>query len=127
MKFRNLPQHLREAIEALKHGSNTIECDVQDALDNAKNIADFQDKVSFAMDNLIEEALLVKQGIAEKPYNVHVVIHLFEGILDKVVVHRNGNKAREDYEKRIIQAYGELVDRQEGKDEILMEEAEVVE
>lgn len=36
-------------------------------------------------------------------------------------------KAQEDYEKRIIKAYGELVDEQQGKDEILMREAEVVE
>lgn len=58
---------------------------------------------------------------------MHVVIYLFEGILEEVAVHRNQKKAQEDYEKRIIDAYGELVDEQHGKEEILMTEAEVIE
>jgi len=57
---------------------------------------------------------------------VYVVIHLFEGILDGVTVHRSQDKAQKDYEESIILAYGELVDEQHGKDEILMTEADVV-
>jgi len=58
---------------------------------------------------------------------VYVVIHLFEGILDGVTVHRSQDKAQKDYEESIILAYGELVDEQHGKDEILMTEADVIE
>lgn len=112
-------------VEALKHGSATIQCDVNDALESAENLDDFKARVSNAMNDLMGEAQEIKDTLGKE--TVHVVIHLFEGILEKVVVHRSQDKAREDYEKRIIEAYGSLVDEQHGKDEILMEEAEVVE
>lgn len=58
---------------------------------------------------------------------VHVVIHIFQGVINDVIVHRDESKANEDYQKRVIEAYGELVDEQEGDDEIRLYEAEVIE
>lgn len=125
MKIEELPEDLREMVEALKHGSVTIQVDVIDALENAENLDEFKANVSNAMLDIQGEA----QGVIDLmgKETVHVVIHLFEGILEKVIVHKSQDKAQKDYEKRIIEAYGELVDEQHGKDEILMTEAEVVE
>uniref|UniRef100_A0A6M3JGI9 Uncharacterized protein n=1 Tax=viral metagenome TaxID=1070528 RepID=A0A6M3JGI9_9ZZZZ len=125
MEIEDLPEDLREMVEGLRHGSNTIECDVKDALKIASDVDDFRERVCCEIDSLIGEAQEVKNTVCKE--KVHVVIHLFEGILEEVAVHRREDKAREDYEKRIIEAYGELVDEQHGKDEILMTEAEVVE
>lgn len=125
MEIEDLPEDLREMVEGLRHGSNTIECDVKDALENAESLDDFKANVSNAMHDLVGEIKEIMETLGKQ--RVHVVIRLFEGILEEVAVHRNEDKAREDYEKRIIEAYGELVDEQHGKDEILMAEAEVVE
>ena len=125
MKIEDLPEELREMVEALKHGSATIECDVKDALENAENLDDFKVRASNAMNDLIGEVQEIKDALGKE--TVHVVIHLFQGILEEVAVHRREDKAKEDYESRIIKAYGELVDEQHGNDEILMTEAEVVE
>ncbi len=125
MKIEDLPKELREMVEALKHGSNTIECDVNDALDDAENPLDFMARVCNAMNDLIGEAQDVKNIVSKE--KVYVVVYLFQGILEEVAVHRNVEKAIEDYEKRINKAYGELVDEQHGNEEILMTEAEVVE
>ncbi len=56
---------------------------------------------------------------------VFVVIHLFQGVIHEVKVHTDKKIAQVDYEGRIIAAYGELVDEQYDKDEILFEEAQV--
>jgi hypothetical protein len=125
MEIEELPEEMREMVEALKHGSNTIKFDVKDALEIATDIDDFKARVFCELDSLISEAEMVKDIIGKE--KVHVVIYLFEGILEEVAIHRNKKKAKEDYEKRIIDAYGELVDEQHGKEEILMTEAEVVE
>ena len=50
MLFENLPEEQREFVSELKHGSNTIECDVQDALEDAINLNHFYAKVNDAMD-----------------------------------------------------------------------------
>lgn len=123
MEIEELPEDLRELVESLKHGSATIECDVKDALEIASDVDDFRARVSCEIDSLISEAQMVKDIIGKE--KVHVVIHLFQGILHEVAVHRKQDKAKEDYEKRIIKAYGELVDEQHGDDEILMDEAVV--
>lgn len=123
MEIEDLPEDLREMVEGLRHGSNTIECDVKDALENAENLDDFKENVSNAMHDLVGEIKGIMETLGKQ--RVHVVIYLFEGILEEVAVHRNQKKAQEDYEKRIIDAYGELVDEQHGKEEILMTEAEV--
>lgn len=125
MEIEDLPEDLREMVEGLRHGSNTIECDVKDALEIASDVDDFKARVCCEIDSLIGEAQEVKNIVCNE--KVHVVVYLFEGILEEVAVHRNQKKAQEDYEKRIIDAYGELVDEQHGKEEILMTEAEVIE
>ncbi len=125
MKIVDLPEEMREMVEGLKHGSATIENDVRDALEIASDLEDFRERVSCEIDSLISEAQEVR-GIIGKE-KVHVVIHLFQGILHEVAVHRRADKAREDYEKRIIEAYGSLVDEQHGNDEIIMDEAVVIE
>jgi len=125
MEIEDLPEDLREMVAALKHGSNTIECDVNDALENAENPDEFKANVSNAMHDLVGEIKDIMETLGKQ--RVHVVVYLFQGILEEVAVHRNADKAKEDYEARIIKAYGELVDEQHGNEEILMTEAEVVE
>jgi len=125
MEIEELPEDLREMVAALKHGSNTIECDVNDALEIASDVDDFRARVCCEIDSLIGEAQGVRDIVCKE--KVHVVIHLFQGILDKVTVHRNYDKAKEDYENQKLKAYGDLEAEQHGDDEILMQEAEVVE
>lgn len=125
MKLEELPEDLREMVKALKHGSNTIECDVNDALDAASDVKDFRERVDCEISNLIAEAQNVKNIVCKD--RVYVVIHLFQGILDHVEVHRNPDIARESYEKKVIAAYGNLEEEQCGDDEIIMDEADVEE
>jgi len=125
LELDDLPEDLREMVEALKHGSNTIECNVKDALEMASDVDDFRARVSCEIDSLIGEAQEIKDIVCKE--KVHVVIHLFQGILHEVGVHKNNDEARKDYEARIIKAYGNLVDEQHGDDEIMMMEAELIE
>lgn len=125
MDLEDLPEELQEMVEGLKHGSNTIECDVIDALENAETLIEFKENALNSINDLISEAEGIKEQLQGE--KAHVVIHLFQGILEKVVVHRKPDKAKKDWEKRVVEAYGGLVDEQHGDNEILMMEAEVVE
>lgn len=53
MKPEELPYDLGETIESLKHGSHTIECDVNLALENAENLKDFKERASGLFANLV--------------------------------------------------------------------------
>ncbi len=61
-----MPDDLRETIESLKYGSYTIESDVNDALDNAENLKDFQEHASGALNNLINEAKDVMRSLGHR-------------------------------------------------------------
>lgn len=52
MDIDDLPEDMQEDIIALKHGSATIEADVLQALDEAKNLKQFQESVKTAMNKL---------------------------------------------------------------------------
>jgi hypothetical protein len=56
MKLEDLPEEMQEAIKALEHGSNTIEVDITDALEDAKNLSEFKETVRIRMKDLIGEA-----------------------------------------------------------------------
>jgi hypothetical protein len=55
MKIEELPAELKESIRSLKNGSLTIEADVMEALEEAENLIDFEERVNGAMNNLMEE------------------------------------------------------------------------
>jgi hypothetical protein len=63
MKIEDLPEDLREIVEGLRHGSLTIQCDIDDALENAENLQDFKERASGAMDDLMNEAGAIKKSI----------------------------------------------------------------
>ena len=90
MKIEDLPEEMREMVEGLKHGSATIENDVKDALEIASDLEDFRERVSCEIDSLISEAQEVRDIVGKE--KVHVVIHLFQGILHEVTVHRRADK-----------------------------------
>lgn len=54
---------------------------------------------------------------------MYAVVHLFQGIVHEVTVYYDWDIAREAADKKIIEAYGELVEEQCGDDEIILEEA----
>ena len=56
---------------------------------------------------------------------MYAVIHLFQGIVHEIKIFLEWDKAREAADKKIIEAYGELVEEQCGDDEILLEAAQV--
>ncbi len=58
---------------------------------------------------------------------LYAVIHLFQGIVHEIKIFPEWDKAREAADKKIIEAYGELVEEQCGDDEILLEAAQVEE
>lgn len=62
MNIEKLPEELMEAIRSLKNGSITIQADVIEALENAEDLKDFEERVKGAMNNLMEE---IKDAIRE--------------------------------------------------------------
>jgi len=58
---------------------------------------------------------------------MYAVVHLFQGIIHKIKVFPEWEKAREYADKEIIKEYGELVEEQCADDEILLELAQVEE
>lgn len=56
MNYEDLPAAMREQIAMLKHGSLTIEADINDAVDRAITVEEFQEMVDDLMDRLIDEA-----------------------------------------------------------------------
>lgn len=124
MKIEDLPEELREMVEALKHGSNTIECDVNDALESAENLDDFKARVSNAMNDLIGEAQVIKDVLSKEP--VYVVIHLHRGVIFNTAVFKNADKARKYRDNQVIEQYGVLVEQQEGYDTIDLQKCQVI-
>ncbi len=55
MKFEKLPEDIQEDVKSLKHGSNTIECDILDAIEEAENLPDFRVRTIAKMQMLINE------------------------------------------------------------------------
>lgn len=55
MDFEDLTEDLKDKYRMLKHGSATIQADVEDALEDAENIEDFREKVRDKMKALIYE------------------------------------------------------------------------
>lgn len=56
MKFEDLPEDLQEDFTNLKNGSNTIEAEIQEALEVSKSLKEFKESVSDRMRKLIEES-----------------------------------------------------------------------
>ncbi len=65
MRFEDLPGPMQDAFESLKHGSATIEADIQDALESAGSLDDFSRRVETSMNDLIQEALGAKVAFCE--------------------------------------------------------------
>jgi len=63
MKKEELPKYLQNVLTSLRHSSGTIDYDINDSLDNANSVEDFQERLSHAMDELISEAYCVKNMI----------------------------------------------------------------
>jgi hypothetical protein len=81
MKLEDLPEEMQEEIVALKHGSKTIEVDITDALDDAKNLSEFKEIVSNRMKDLIGEALDAMANFCNDPENPDTVLNMIELIL----------------------------------------------
>jgi hypothetical protein len=83
MKLEDLPEEMQEEIVALKHGSNTIECDVMDALEDAKNLSDFKETVRNRMKDLMGEARGAIASFCDDSENPDSVLNLIEFFLVK--------------------------------------------
>ncbi len=81
MEIEELPEEMQEEIVALKHGSYTIECDVNDALEQAENISEFKETVRTRMKDLIGEALDSIANFCADPENPDAVLSMIELIL----------------------------------------------
>lgn len=57
---------------------------------------------------------------------LYAVIHLFQGIVHEIKIFPEWDKAREAADKKIVEEYGELVEEQNGDNEIILEQAELV-
>lgn len=57
---------------------------------------------------------------------LYTVIHLFQGIVHEIQIFLEWDKAREAADKKIVEEYGELVEEQNGDNEIILEQAELV-
>ncbi len=81
MKLEDLPEEMQEEIVALKHGSNTIEFDIMDALEDAKNLSEFKETVRTRMKDLIGEALDTITNFSDDSENPDSVLNLIELLL----------------------------------------------
>lgn len=63
MKFENIPKELQEPIKDLRHGSLTIQSDVDDAIDQEENWKEAKSTISVRMIDLIGEAKSVLKDI----------------------------------------------------------------
>ncbi len=61
MEYEDLPEDVKQYIRDLKHGSYTIESDVEEALSEASDLSEFRLLVTNYMDELISEALKVRK------------------------------------------------------------------
>jgi exosome complex RNA-binding protein Rrp4 len=66
MKIEDLPEELRKAVRCLKNGSVSIQADVIEALENAEDQKDFEDRVNGAMNNLMEEIKDVLRAVKHR-------------------------------------------------------------
>ncbi|MCX9084794.1 MAG: hypothetical protein OIN87_08370 [Candidatus Methanoperedens sp.] len=57
---------------------------------------------------------------------MYAVVHLFQGIVHEIKIFPEWDKAREAADKKIVEEYGELVEEQNGDNEIILEQAELV-
>jgi len=57
MDFKDLPKEIQNDIEGLKHGSLTIETDIQDSISQATDWEDAQETIESRMTDLIGEAI----------------------------------------------------------------------
>ena len=57
---------------------------------------------------------------------MYTVVHLFQGIVHEIKIFPEWDKAREAADKKIVKEYGELVEEQNGDNEIILEQAELV-
>ncbi len=57
---------------------------------------------------------------------MYAVVQLFQGIVHEIKIFPEWDKAREAADKKIIEAYGELVEEQCDDDEIVLEQAELI-
>ena len=57
---------------------------------------------------------------------LYAVIHLFQGIVHEIKIFPEWDKAREAADKKIVEEYSELVEEQNGDNEIILEQAELV-
>jgi|GEM_PF-5462686 len=57
---------------------------------------------------------------------LYAVVHLFQGIVHEIKIFPEWDKAREAADKKIVEEYGELVEEQNGDNEIILEQAEFV-
>jgi|SRR5665811_62694 len=61
MKYEKLPEDMQKQIEELKHYVQTIQSDILDALESAKNLEEFHSQVDSNMDAIIIEAQKVRE------------------------------------------------------------------
>ncbi|MFA4957766.1 MAG: hypothetical protein WC556_12425 [Candidatus Methanoperedens sp.] len=57
---------------------------------------------------------------------MYAVVHLFQGIVHEIKIFPEWDKAREAADKKIVEEYSELVEEQNGDNEIILEQAELV-
>jgi hypothetical protein len=57
---------------------------------------------------------------------LYAIIHLFQGIVHEIQIFLEWDKAREAADKKIVEEYAELVEEQNGDNEIILEQAELV-
>lgn len=106
MELEELPEERQEEIVALKHGSNTIECDVNDALEQAEDISDFKETVRIRMKDLIGEAQEIITDFCGGPA---VIDETLESIRELYTALYNIDHPPEDFATEFFYMVGELL------------------
>lgn len=65
MKIEDLPEDDQKVVRGLKHNPGTIEYDVLDSLENARNLSEFRELVKASMQKLRDEAYEVQKLLGD--------------------------------------------------------------
>ncbi len=85
MELEDLPDEMQDAFEGLKHGSSTIQSDIEDALENAKSLEEFESTVELRMQELIDEAKGTASVFSTKPMLSVLIIKLDDILTSEIL------------------------------------------
>jgi len=87
MNFDDLPNDWQQWIISLKHNSSTIQNDINDALKDAEDLKDLQDRASCALEALQSEVMAVEDELFKLGAIEPICIACMDGVMKEDCEH----------------------------------------